>query len=200
MVCATKARNSLREDAALFEVVPFARLLAQSLRRHAAGRRQHVAMEIALIALPAGLVDGEIRARCRACRPDAGRSISRHLQAGPPRDSSTGNENMNSRAGRRCASAARRSCPACRSAPAARPRSRASRGRPPMTVRPWGGRSRTPRGRPCGCSRASCRRARIRWRSRRGRRRPRSRTRPVPRLMDLTCVESSKIRTMNPLP
>ena len=55
-----KSPEALRQPAALFDVVPFAGLCPQPFGRQAAGGRQHVAVVIALIALPAGLVDGEV--------------------------------------------------------------------------------------------------------------------------------------------
>ena len=55
-----KGAESLREFAAFLKVVPLARFGSKSLGRHASGRRQHVAVEIALIALPAWPVDRKI--------------------------------------------------------------------------------------------------------------------------------------------
>ena len=73
----------LRQHAALFDVVPFAGLRPEPLGGHAAGGRQHVAMEIALIALLAGLVDGEIRRDAVRVGKVPGNRI-RHPEDGPP--------------------------------------------------------------------------------------------------------------------
>ena len=55
-----KGPQLLHQHRPLPNVVKFPCLLAESLRRDPARRKQHVAVKIPLVALPAGLVDGEI--------------------------------------------------------------------------------------------------------------------------------------------
>jgi hypothetical protein len=56
-----KGPQLLHQDRPGPPVIEFPRLLAESLRGDAARRKQHVAVKIPLVALPAGLVNGEIQ-------------------------------------------------------------------------------------------------------------------------------------------
>ena len=133
-----KSPEPLRQPAALFDVVPFARLCPQPFGREAAGGRQHVAVVIALIALPAGLVDGEVGGDAVRVGQVPG-NRPRHLQTARLGQFDGKREHEFAGEGGVALQLPGVLARARRSAPASRPRSRGSSGRPPMTARPWGG-------------------------------------------------------------